>query len=124
MKDHRMGKYGIHVSLTWKGFAKFITEMKAKTAILDKWYREARKLMQIMSNKYKAESNRKTELSDALNFLGDLKCEYALSSGAKCDVALVMNGHVYFNVEVKNEGGKDPITTTCIFCIAIVETKG
>ena len=51
-----------------------------------------------------------------MNFLGDLKRKYALSSGAKCDVALVMNGHVYFNVEVKNEGGKDPITqTTCIF---------
>ena len=71
--------------------------------------------MQIMSNKYKAESDRKTELGDALNFLGGLEREYALSSGAKCDLALVMNGHVYFNVEAKNEGGKDPITQNNLY---------
>ena len=115
MKDHRMGKHGIHVSLMWKGFAKFMTEMKARTAIPDKWYNQARKLMQIMSNKYEAESDRKTELGKGLNFLGGLECEYALSSGAKCDLALVMNGHVYFNVEVKSEGGKDPITQNNLY---------
>ena len=46
MKDHRVGKHGIHVSLMWKDFAKFMTKMKVKTDIPDKWYNQARKLMQ------------------------------------------------------------------------------
>lgn len=46
-------------------------------------------------------------------FLGEFKCDYKLESGAKCDLALVQNGHVHFNIEFKNElrgggGSKDP----------------
>ena len=95
-----MGKHGTHVSLMWKGFAEFITMMKAEAAVPEELYVPARELMQVMSKKYsgkKAETHRKNEFQDTLNFLGPFEREHRLASGSKCDLALVHCGSVCFN---------------------------
>lgn len=128
IKDHRGTgtsvdeAHGIHVSLMWEGFAKFIALLKSTTTIPHTYLKRARELREVMSLRYDGrhgELSMQTQLKRCLKFLGDFNCTH-LDGGSRTDLSLLANGKVMVNIELKAElgsGGKDAVFQNCLYYV-------
>ena len=130
IKDHRgTGKpeeesHGTHVSLMWKGFAKFISmQRNSPTDIPHSYLEHAVELRELMSMRFHGQNGEKLlqdQLQRKLKFLGEFS-PVMLEGGPKTGLTLTTkNGKQSVNIELKVElgkGGCDPVLQNSLYYV-------
>lgn len=119
-------RHGIHVSLMWEGFAKFIASYKSKNDVMLSQYLEhARNLREIMSLKYQGrdgEQNLCDRLQHELKFLANLASVQLGQYSTDLSLEIIIGNRrkiaVNFKIKVDlGKGGNDAVLQNILYYV-------